>query len=134
MGRVLVPRWFAGEPVAVVVDRFAIVSAAGPVVIATSTDQFFSSDSVAVRATMRVGSTAVRPERIGKFTIVGAPVAKPGDRPPGYPDLAPQGTGGQKRASEKIRTERYARVGPEMRAARLWASATEPQRVTIVPR
>lgn len=55
----------------VVVDRFAIVSAVGPVVIATSTDQYFSSDSVAVRATFRVGSTAVRPDRIGTFTVAG---------------------------------------------------------------
>lgn len=53
----------------VVVDRAAIVSAAGPVQIATSVDQFFASDSVAVRATLRVGSNAVRPERLGVFTI-----------------------------------------------------------------
>lgn len=55
----------------IVVDRAAIVSAVGPVSIATSTDQFFSSDSVAVRATFRLGSNAVRPERIGVFTIAG---------------------------------------------------------------
>ena len=53
----------------IVVDRFAIVSAVGPVVIATSTDQYFSSDSVAVRATFRLGTTAVRPERLGVFTV-----------------------------------------------------------------
>lgn len=53
----------------IVVDRFAVVSAVGPVVIATSTDQYFSSDSVAVRATFRLGSVVVRPDRIGVFTI-----------------------------------------------------------------
>lgn len=53
----------------IVVDRFAIVSAVGTVQIATSNDQYFSSDSVAVRATLRVGSNAVRPERLGVFSI-----------------------------------------------------------------
>lgn len=53
----------------VVIDRNAIVSAVGPLTIATSTDQYFTSDSVAVRATLRLGSTAVRPERLGMFTI-----------------------------------------------------------------
>lgn len=55
----------------IVVDRTAIVSAVGPVMIATSTDQYFSSDSVAVRATVRLGTNAVRPERLGVFTIDG---------------------------------------------------------------
>lgn len=55
----------------IVVDQFAIVSAVGPIVIATSVDQYFSSDSVAVRATFRLGSVVVRPDRIGVFTIDG---------------------------------------------------------------
>lgn len=55
----------------VVVDRSAIVSAVGQVMIATSTDRYFTSDSVAVRATLRLGTNAVRPERLGLFTIAG---------------------------------------------------------------
>lgn len=53
----------------IVVDRSAVVSAFGVVQIATSMDQYFSSDSVAVRATWRIGHAVVRPERIGVFTI-----------------------------------------------------------------
>jgi len=52
-----------------VVDRNAIVSAVGPVRVANSEHEFFSSDSIAVRATWRIGHAVVRPERIGKFTI-----------------------------------------------------------------
>lgn len=53
----------------VVVDRSAVVSAVGPVVVATSEHQYFSSDSILLRATWRTGHVVVRPERIGKFTI-----------------------------------------------------------------
>ncbi|OCB38760.1 major capsid protein [Mycobacterium malmoense] len=52
-----------------VVDKFAIVSAVGPVRIATSEHRYFDSDGVAIRATWRFGHVVVRPERIGKFTI-----------------------------------------------------------------
>jgi HK97 family phage major capsid protein len=52
-----------------VVDRNAIVSAVGPVRVANSEHEYFSSDSVAVRATWRIGHAVVRPERIGKFTV-----------------------------------------------------------------
>lgn len=52
-----------------VVDRNAIVSAVGQVRIANSEHQYFSADSVAVRATWRIGHAVVRPNRIGTFTI-----------------------------------------------------------------
>jgi HK97 family phage major capsid protein len=55
----------------IVVDRFAVVSAVGNVVIATSLDQYFSSDSVAVRATFRMGVNVTRPSRLGVFTVAG---------------------------------------------------------------
>ncbi|OCB14149.1 major capsid protein [Mycolicibacterium porcinum] len=52
-----------------VIDKSAVVSAYGTVNVNTSDHQFFSSDSVAVRCTWRVGHNVVRPNRIGKFTI-----------------------------------------------------------------
>ena len=55
-----------------VVDRNAIVSAVGSVKVATSEHQYFSSDSVLLRATWRFGHVIVRPDRIGKFTITPA--------------------------------------------------------------
>ena len=55
----------------VVLDKYAIVSAVGPVPVSTSEHQYFSSDSIALRATWRFGHVVVRPERIGKFTILG---------------------------------------------------------------
>jgi HK97 family phage major capsid protein len=53
----------------IVLDRTAIVSAVGQVKVATSEHQYFSSDSVLLRATWRFGHVVVRPDRIGKFTI-----------------------------------------------------------------
>lgn len=67
---VLINRWvpsFSG----MVLDRNAVVSAVGPVRVATSEHQYFSSDSVALRATWRIGWNVVRPNRIGKFAIGG---------------------------------------------------------------
>lgn len=55
-----------------VIDRNAVVSAVGPVNVATSSDVYFDSDSVGLRATWRVGHAVVRPDRIGKFTIAGS--------------------------------------------------------------
>ncbi|OBG79098.1 phage major capsid protein [Mycobacterium sp. E3305] len=52
-----------------VVDKYAIVSAVGPVRIATSEHRYFDSDGIAIRATWRFGHVVVRPERLGKFTI-----------------------------------------------------------------
>jgi HK97 family phage major capsid protein len=53
----------------IVLDRNAIVSATGAIKVATSEHQYFSSDSVLLRATWRFGHVVVRPDRIGKFTI-----------------------------------------------------------------
>jgi HK97 family phage major capsid protein len=55
-----------------VIDRNAIVSAVGQVNIATSSDVYFDSDSVGLRATWRVGHAVVRPNRCGKFTVAGS--------------------------------------------------------------
>lgn len=56
----------------VVVDKTAVASAVGQVRVATSEHALFSSDSVQLRATWRIGWNVVRPERVGTFTI-GAP-------------------------------------------------------------
>ncbi len=55
----------------IVVDRNAVVSAVGSVMVATSEHQYFTSDSVALRATWRIGHVVVRADRIGTFTIAG---------------------------------------------------------------
>ncbi|MGK2881304.1 MAG: phage major capsid protein [Mycobacterium sp.] len=65
---VLVNRWvppYSG----LVLDRNAVVAAVGEVKIATSEHEYFSSDSIALRATWRIGWNIVRPNRIGSFTI-----------------------------------------------------------------
>ena len=54
----------------IVVDRNAVVSAVGTLQVATSVDQYFDSDSVAVRATWRIGHNVVRPNRIDTLTVV----------------------------------------------------------------
>lgn len=51
------------------IDKTAVISAAGTLEIATSADQYFNSDSIAVRATLRTGHTVPRPGRIGKFVL-----------------------------------------------------------------
>lgn len=52
-----------------VIDNTAVVSAVGPVMVATSEHAFFGADSIAVRCTWRFGANAVKPNRIGKFTV-----------------------------------------------------------------
>ena len=52
-----------------IIDSTAIVSAVGPVNVAVDESVYFTSDSVATRATFRFGWNLVRPERIGTFTI-----------------------------------------------------------------
>ena len=54
-----------------VVDKFAMVSATGPVSIATSDQHYFSSD-YRVEGDVAVGHAVLRPERIGKFSVVPA--------------------------------------------------------------
>jgi hypothetical protein len=48
-----------------------LLSAYGAVNVNTSEHKYFDSDSVAIRCTFRLGQNAVRPNRIGKFTIGG---------------------------------------------------------------
>ncbi|UPG68793.1 phage major capsid protein [Gordonia hongkongensis] len=52
-----------------VIDQTAVVSAVGPVMVATSEHAFFGADSIAVRCTWRFGANAVKPDRLGKFTV-----------------------------------------------------------------
>jgi len=52
-----------------IIDQTAIVSAAGPVQVATSEHLYFNSDSIAIRCTWRFGATVVRPERLGVFQV-----------------------------------------------------------------
>lgn len=52
-----------------VIDKSAIVSAVGAVQVATSDQVYFSSDSIALRATWRIGWNIVRPDRVGTFTV-----------------------------------------------------------------
>ncbi|WP_280182782.1 phage major capsid protein [Nocardia cyriacigeorgica] len=52
-----------------VVDKTAVISAVGQVLVATSTDAYFASDSVGLRATWRFGHVVPRPNRLGKFTV-----------------------------------------------------------------
>jgi HK97 family phage major capsid protein len=51
-----------------VIDSSAIVSAVGPVRVATSEHALFNSDGVQVRATWRIGWACPRPNRIAKFS------------------------------------------------------------------
>ncbi|WP_061914310.1 phage major capsid protein [Dietzia papillomatosis] len=57
-----------------ILDRSAVVSAVGDVKVATSSEAYFSSDSVGVRATFRFGQNVVHPDRVGVFTVT-APAA-----------------------------------------------------------
>ena len=52
-----------------VIDRTAVVSAVGPVTVATSSDAYFSTDDIGLRATWRIGQNIVRPDRVGAFTV-----------------------------------------------------------------
>ena len=52
-----------------IIDSSAIASAVGPVRVATDESIYFTSDSVALRATWRIGWNAVRADRIGTFTL-----------------------------------------------------------------
>jgi HK97 family phage major capsid protein len=53
----------------VVVDRNAVVSAIGPVSIATSEHALFGSDGVQLRALWRIGWNVTRPDWIGSFDL-----------------------------------------------------------------
>ncbi|MGO3153406.1 MAG: phage major capsid protein [Galactobacter sp.] len=53
----------------VVIDPTAIISAVGSVQVASSEHAMFRSDSIAVRATWRLGWAVKRPERIATLTV-----------------------------------------------------------------
>lgn len=52
-----------------VIDQRAVVSAVGPVTVATSEHALFSRDAVQLRATWRIGWGVTRPNWIGKFSM-----------------------------------------------------------------
>ena len=52
-----------------VVDRTAIAAGAGPIRIAQSEHLYFASDSVALRATWRIGWKVADPDRLGLVTV-----------------------------------------------------------------
>lgn len=53
----------------IVLDSSAIASAVGAVNVATDESVYFTSDSVALRATWRIGWNVVKANRIGKFSL-----------------------------------------------------------------
>lgn len=53
-----------------VIDQRAVVSAIGPVQVATSEHALFSRDAVQLRATWRIGWGVTRPNWIGKFSMM----------------------------------------------------------------
>jgi len=55
----------------VVLDNRAIVSAVGQVLVSQSSDVYFSSDSIGLRSTWRIGQALVRPDRVATFTVAG---------------------------------------------------------------
>ena len=57
------------ENTGIILDSTAVVSAVGDIQIAQSEHLYFNSDSIALRATWRIGWNLVRPDRIGTFTI-----------------------------------------------------------------
>lgn len=67
---VLRSRWLPAGT-GLVADRSQIVSAVGPVEIATSEHAAFTNHAVIVRATWAIGWAVVRPDRLGKFTVAG---------------------------------------------------------------
>jgi HK97 family phage major capsid protein len=52
----------------IVIDKSAVVSAVGPVVVAVSDQAYFASDSIGLRCTFRFGQNVVRPDRVVKLT------------------------------------------------------------------
>lgn len=52
-----------------VVDQSAVIGAQGPVRVARSDDAYFSSDSIGVRVTWRLGWRVMRGSRVAKLTV-----------------------------------------------------------------
>lgn len=65
---VLVNR-FAPTLSGVVIDKAAVVSAVGPINVSVSSDAYWSTDDVGLKATWRIGQNIVRPDRVGTFTV-----------------------------------------------------------------
>lgn len=57
------------ENTGLVIDSGAVVSAVGNVNVQTSEHAYFTSDSIALKATFRFGANIVRPDRVGSFTV-----------------------------------------------------------------
>lgn len=60
---------FIPQYTGLVIDARAVVSAIGPVQVATSEHALFSRDAVQLRATWRIGWGVTRPNWIGKFSL-----------------------------------------------------------------
>lgn len=52
-----------------IIDPTEVISAYGDINLSTSTDAYFASDSIGIRATWRIGHVVPRADRLGKFTI-----------------------------------------------------------------
>jgi HK97 family phage major capsid protein len=52
-----------------IVDKAAVVSAVGEVMVSTTLDRYFETDDVGLKATWRIGQNIVRPDRVGMFTV-----------------------------------------------------------------
>ena len=52
-----------------VLDRYTILSVYGSVMLATSQEFYFDSDSIGVRATWRFGQKIANPDRVIKLTV-----------------------------------------------------------------
>ncbi len=53
----------------IMLDRTAILSAVGDVMVSQSEHFYFGSDNIALRCTWRFGQNAVHPDRLGAFTV-----------------------------------------------------------------
>jgi hypothetical protein len=67
----------------VVLDKPAVLSAYGPILVATSSDYLFGQDSVALRITFRFGAAVAKPERVVTVTLDHAVGVRPGREPDG---------------------------------------------------
>jgi HK97 family phage major capsid protein len=52
-----------------VIDKAAVLSAVGTVMVATSEHFYFGNDNIALRATWRFGQNVIHPDHLGKFAI-----------------------------------------------------------------
>ncbi|KHO21819.1 phage major capsid protein [Mycolicibacterium setense] len=52
-----------------IVDKAAVVSAVGDVLVSVTVDRYFETDDVGLKATWRIGQNIVRPDRVGAFSV-----------------------------------------------------------------